>query len=228
MFTIMRQALASSILFYMYSFSELPWKKKFFFWFLIICTHYGFLILIPVEIFLSLKKYKIGWKIKIAILIICFILGYLGSLSNVLLIVTNVLNVYKYMNMSENYMEENNLGIVIFILFIIYIYSLYRTKIVEKKGYRETLKARKNSITQMLYIAIMFITMRTRWANRLCYYYLPFMPVLLVDFFNLLPLNKSCKSMLRYIFIISMGVAFVFLMKKILGCEGYCWSFKFK
>lgn len=223
MFTTMRQAAAMAILFYLYSLENPTWKRRIILWACILCTHYGFIILLPIEVIMVIREYRINRYIKILVPITSLFLGSYVNIASLIGKITSSLGLYSYMTSDQNYNTSAGVGIVNIILLIIYIYNNYRIK--NNNIQKKTLEY--ISWGQMMYLSLMFLTMNMRWGNRIGYYYMVFMPFLIVDFLESLPLDIKSKKQVLYIFLIILYICFLWISKEMLGIEGYQWSVNF-
>lgn len=225
-FTTMRQSTVMAMLFYFYSLEHPSWKKRAIMWILMICSHYGFLILLPVEIIFSARQYRLNKGIKIILPCICLVLGTFVDLGGIIQKVTGILGLYSYMNDSGNYTNVSGVGIVTLVLFGIYLYLLIKEKRVPKDTPRKAEIFQKITYGNMMYFSILFLTARLRWGNRLGYYYLFTVPMLICYLYEILPVKRKGK-LLKYSFITLLYVGFLIVMKGVLGENGYVWSMNF-
>ena len=228
-FTTMRQAAAMTVLFFMYSIKDLKWKKRIILWILLIFCHYGFIILLPIELLMTIKKYKVSNKTKIVVPIVCYLVGHIIKLNELISFITRTLGMFNYMNSESNYSHSSNLGIVIWILFILYVFNIIYSGYKNKPSADEK-EQQSNAVSfgQMMYFSLIFLTSEMRWANRLSYYYLLFVPIIIIRFFKSFSFKTSNDSIIvKYILISIMYVLFIIVMKNVLGEEGYVWSLNF-
>ncbi len=226
-FTTMRQGAAMAILFYLYSIDKPGWKKKLLLWFLMVCSHYGFLILLPFEILISLKDYHLKKTIKIIVPFACLFIGLAVDLGGIIQKITGILGLFDYMNSGENYIDGTNISIVALVLFAVYLYLL----LADRNGLIYFSERSKRSFDKilygnMMYLSIMFLTAKLKWGNRLGYYYFFTVPMLIPCFYKALPVKEK-GLLLEYGFITIMFIGFLFVMKDVLGNGGYVWSLNF-
>lgn len=225
--TVMRQAAAMAMLFYLYSIRKPTWKQRIVIWFLILCTHYGFAILLPVEIIISCIKYRLSTPIKILVPLGCLVIGQTVNLNEVIRAITSILGLYNYMNDDANYTDAAGLGIVTFGLFALYIFKLlYRRCKCNQFTDEQYQQTNGADFAQMMYFSLLLLTVNLRWANRLGMFYTFMVPQIIVECFDLLPVRKG-RQLLFYIALVLLYVLFIVYMQGIFGQDGYQWSLDF-
>jgi hypothetical protein len=93
----------------------------------------------------------------------------------------------------------------------------------------ETAESIMDKITygNMMYFSIMFLTSKLRWGNRLGYYYIFTVPMLIPILYNMIPIKKK-QRVLKFGFITVLFLGFVWVMNGVLGESGYVWSLNFR
>lgn len=223
MFTTMRQAAAMSMNFYLKSCHSPSWKKRCVLWMLIVCTHYGFIILLPIEVFFALWKEKLSFFVKSLIPICALLVGNFISFDGVIQKITSILELYSYMNDKENFSLATAIGIVAILLFGVYILNLLLKS--RSSIQVDTKVGSKIQESTMLYFSLLFLTANMRWSNRICYYYLPFVPFVIVEFAGHLMVNGSSRK-LRTVLSLILYVGFEWIMLSYFGTSGYAWSIR--
>lgn len=233
MFTAMRQAAAMAIVFYIYSCKNLSILKRIVLWLLIVCTHYGFVLLILIEIVLCIFRYHFSNLIIISILVISVAIGMFIRLDNLVQQITSMLGLFDYMNDAANYDNVAGIGIVTWFLLILYFLKniIYNkstgVKLTTNDNFNKSAIAidDKANMAQMLYFVLIAITQQMRWGNRIAYYYLLFVPFLMVDAANYVRLNNT-KVDLSWLIKVILYIGFELLMFFYFGEDGYVWSIK--
>lgn len=234
MFTVMRQASAMAIIIYIYSLDDTFKFRKLLLWFLAIMCHYMAIVPFLISIFLQIffpKKQAMPVTIKISLPIICLFMGLFLNLEGLINYIVTKFSLYSYMTNEANYLSSSNSSLVVSILFIIYI---YRCLLIDRK---QDCNGSKNSflgycfnnkirICQMMYFCFYFLTIKMRWGNRISYYYLLFLPFLIVEFlysFKFINLKITKVFTLCLLFI-----CFAYVIYGVLGIKEYEWSFLFR
>ena len=223
MFTTMRQAAAMSMLFYLKSCHNLLWKRRCVLWMLIVCTHYGFIILLPIEVFFALGNGKLNIFVKGLIPICALLVGRFVHLGGLIQKITSTLGLYSYMNDKENFSSATAIGIVAISLFGMYILNLLfesRSSIQVDTGVESKIHE-----STMLYFSLLFLTVNMRWGNRICYYYLLFVPFVVIEFAGHFMINGSSRK-LRTALSLMLYVGFEWIMLGYFGTSGYAWSIR--
>lgn len=223
MFTTMRQAAAMSMLFYLKSCHNLSWKRRCVLWMLIVCTHYGFIILLPIEVFFALWNGKLNSFVKGLIPICALLVGSFIHLDGLIQKITSTLGLYSYMNDKENFSSATAIGIVAISLFGLYILNLLfesRSSIQVDTGVESKIHE-----STMLYFSLLFLTANMRWGNRICYYYLLFVPFVVIEFAGHFMINGSSRK-LRTVLSLVLYVGFEWIMLGYFGTSGYAWSIR--
>lgn len=228
LFTVMRQAVGMAIIFYLYSCENLSWKKRVLLWFAILCSHTGFIVMLPIEFLITFTKYKINNKILIIVPIVCLILGRSVDLNRIIEFVTSKTGLFEYMNRESNFNQESNIGVVAYSLFAVYLINMMRINTI--RSHNSDLSERMVKLNdgllwgQMMYFSILFLTSTLRWGNRIGYYYMLFAPFVLFNFLKLFALRPKEIFLIRKIMIAVLYVFFLFTVYFFLGKEGYQWS----
>lgn len=223
--TVMRQAAAMAMLFYLYSLRKPTWKQRILMWFLILCTHYGFVILLPVEIAMVCIKHRLSTTIKILVPLGCLVIGQTVNLNEVIRIITSTLGLYGYMNDDVNYTDASGIGIVTVILFVLYIVMLlYRKRSAYASVQLQWLD--KLDYSLMMYFSLLLLAANLHWANRLGMFYTCMVPHLITECFNMLPIKKA-KKFPFYAVVLCLYGLFLVYMHGNYGEAGYQWSVGF-
>lgn len=221
--TTMRQIVAASILFYMHSLDNISMKKRIIFWFFIICCHYGFVFVIPFELITYIKKYKVKRFTLFIIPVICYIFSKL-DFSNIISNITSIFKIYDYLNFDDNYVASDIIGIVAISLFFIYLLKIINYKKYIESNIVDEKILNRTTCCQMLYFSLLFLTSNMKWTNRVSYYYMIFMPFLLFDLCNVLPVNNSSKKKIKSIVLITFYILSLYFMFQIYDPQVYQWS----
>ena len=212
--TTMRQAIVIALLFYLFSLKNISLKKRIIFWFIMICSHYGFILILPLEILAYKLKYKFKKCFLITIPITCYFIGKIINFEIIINFIAKYLKTFTYMTLSENFNVQTEFSIVICILFVLYVIKIANLKKVIRNADGEyTNYYNKFLYAQMMYFSLSFLTMRLRWGNRLAYYYILYMPLLIIDLINFLNLSARSK---RQITCFLEAVFYVFFLLVVL------------
>ena len=222
-FTVMRQASAMVIIFYYYSLSNI--KKRKWGWALAILSficHYGAIIAILIEAIRKIffNKLKLGVIWKIGLPLVCLALSYIINFQNILQYITAALNMYSYMQQSENYLADSKLGRVAFVAFVIYCFLLIYENISKKKIDDNT---ENIHFIQMLYFSLTFLTAHLRWGSRIQLYSIMFLPFLLIDISKLF----KNKIIVMFTFCVILVLGTIYIFSYIDGIANYQWSVNF-
>lgn len=208
--TVMRQALAMSIIFYYYSIKNPTKKWTIILFCLAFLCHYASVIVLGIEIVRKIVSNR-GWinsYLKILIPIFCIFLGYIINFSAIFQWTIKITGMYSYMNSIENYTGGNNVGIFTFMLFVGYLIKIWLNR-----GYKTYAMAPQFVVIeelQMIYFSLVFLTENLRWGNRVQIFYIIFVPFVFIELLNIVRLKQ--KTGIYIMTGIMLIVCFVYIL----------------
>lgn len=229
-FTVMRQTVAMAIVFYIYSKKTISWKSRILLWTFAILSHYGFILLLPIEILGCVRQYQINRTLRWSVPMICWGVGSLGIVAWLINIVVTYTGMYSYMSTAAENSIKSGSGIVKITIVIIYLLvtflSIKKSKVNEKNKEKDL---RENKIVwgEFFYISIFLFTQNIWGASRIAFYYLLFAPMLVIQLLEVINFNKKTRKLVKNICIWTLYVLYLIYVKNNIVSDAFSWSFSF-
>ena len=232
-FTVMRQTVAMAIVFYNYSLPDKEWKKKIVLWVCTILTHYGFIVLLPFEIYGLAKKYHVSRTVRFAVPLMCGLVSMTGIVNWTINKVVTITGMYSYMRQAK-ISQDNGSGIVnIVVIGLYYLIFMLSAKYDSQNGLKgigegaqlQTME-RKLWFGSFVYISLLLFTQNIWGAARIAYYYLLFAPMLILQAVDIIPFDKKSYRYAKNISIVLLYLMYLWFARNNI-LPGASWSLVF-
>lgn len=227
--TLMRQFLSATII--LYSITQLADNKKMnsllllllaavFHTGAIVCTVIWLLYFIPT---------RVNNKLKIGIPIIAIFIGNTEIITHIMAAIVKYIPQYEHMLNNELYGTNQEIGIAVYALFIIYcINLLLKNKYEGNNPYKNDLLERGQSV----YFTLSFLTTSLGWIHRANFYFSMFVLFLIGDVLRKMQFGKKQRTIIIFISFIALTVYYIYILNvensHILSIVPYQFNIKFK
>lgn len=238
--TVMRQTVAMAIVFYAYSIPNKNLKKRIVLWTVAILSHYGLILLLPIEVLGYMRKYRVNNFLRVAIPFICLVIGYTNFVAKIINTVVNWTGMYSYMlNSSESSVDGS--GVVKIVLILLYLLVVFLDTRYHFTKENSNIDSNEDEICcfftqeaqskilwgEMLYLSLILISGKIWGASRIGYYYLFFAPMLVLQTLEIINFDDKSRKIARGFTVVMLYVFFLLYVRSSLATGGYSWSVNF-